>query len=118
MFLSDTNQYIELTISSVTLSGVHVAVDYADHTSRIPVGGNENLTVTGISAVKIVKEPPSGKQRQIKNITIYNPNATTIGVTVSQVYSGTSRIRKVATIGSGQTLQYSMNLGWAVVDIQ
>ena len=115
MFLSDINQTLQITLASDPASGVQVAIDYADHTSRIPVAGNVNLTVTGTSTTTVLTPAPTGQQRQIKNITIYNPNTSLVDITVSQVYSGTSRTRKVAQVGSGQTLQYSMNLGWAVI---
>jgi hypothetical protein len=112
MFLTDINQTLQITLASDPASGVQVAIDYADHTSRIPVAGNLNLTVTGTLVTTILTSAPAGQQRQIKNITIYNPNISSVDVTISQVYSGISTIRKFSQIGSGKTLQYSMNLGW------
>lgn len=113
MFLSNPNQLLTLSSNLDPVSALSVNIDYADHTSRIPVAGNVSLLVTGTSSV-LLSGAPAPNQRQIKNISIFNPNILPIEITIKQTYP-TQIIRKVETIEENQTLQYSEHKGWTLV---
>lgn len=113
MFLSNANQSLTVTMSPAPVSAVSINIDYADHTARIPVAGNSSLQVTGTSST-LITGATSPNQRQIKNISIFNPNSTPVEITIKQTYP-TEIIRKVETIEQNQTLQYSEHKGWTLV---
>ena len=71
------------------------------------------MQVTGTSST-LITGAVSPNQRQIKNISIFNPNSTPIEITIKQTYP-TEIIRKVETIEENQTLQYSEHKGWTLV---
>lgn len=113
MFLSNANQSLTMLMSPAPVSAISVNIDYADHTSRIPVAGNTSLQVSSVSSV-LITGATSPNQRQIKNISIFNPNILPIEITIKQTYP-TEIIRKVETIEENQTLQYSEHKGWSLV---
>lgn len=116
MFLSDTNQSLKITLEeAISVSSLHVNIDYADHTSRIPVAGNTLTLVSSITGTTVLNAATSPNQRQIKNISIYNADTITHNLIISQVYSGTEISRKRESITSGQTLQYSAHKGWSLI---
>lgn len=108
MFLT-ANQTLEIQLSASPVSALQVAIDYADHTTRIPVAGNVTIPVSSTTTIIL-----SGTTRQIKNITIFNPNILPeIEVKIVQNYP-TPVIRKVAKIYPNQTLQYTDRTGWSI----
>lgn len=113
MFLSNANQSLTITMSPAPVSAVSINIDYADHTARIPVAGNSSLQVTGTSST-LITGATSPNQRQIKNISIFNPNILPVEITIKQVYPP-ELIRKVATLQYNQTLQYTDYNGWDVL---
>lgn len=108
MFLT-SNQSLIIQLTTPVVSAIEVVIDYADHTNRIPVAGNLNISVTGSSTTII-----SGMARQIKNITIFNPNSSSVEITVIQNYNTSQVIRKVVTLEQNKTLQYSDHKGWSI----
>ena len=116
MFLSDANQSLKVTLEeAITTSSLHISIDYADHTSRIPVAGNESLLVNNTGITTILNAATSPNQRQIKGISIYNADTISHNITVSQFYSATEITRKKETIPADKTLQYIMHKGWSLL---
>lgn len=107
MFLT-ANQTLEIQLNTPVVSAIQVAVDFADHTNRVPIAGNTSIAVLSSPMVIL-----SGTTRQIKNLTIFNPNTSSVEVTVIQNYP-TQIIRKVATLEQNQTLQYTDHNGWSI----
>lgn len=109
MFLT-ANQTLEIQLNTSPVLPIQVAIDYADHTTRIPVAGNVTIQVTSSPTIIL-----SGTTRQVKNITIFNPNIPPqeIEVKIIQNYP-TPVIRKVANLYSNQTLQYTDHTGWSI----
>jgi hypothetical protein len=116
MFLSDTNQSLKITLEeAINVSSLHVNIDYADHTSRIPVAGNTSILISSTTGTTVLNAATSPNQRHIKNISIYNADDINHNLIISQVYSATEITRKRESLSSGQTLQYSAHKGWSLI---
>jgi len=116
MFLSDTNQSLKITLEeAIVTSSLHVSIDYADHTSRIPVAGNESLSISTTGVNTILNPATSPNQRQIKGISIFNADTISHNITISQFYSATEITRKKEQIPADKTLQYIMHKGWSLL---
>jgi hypothetical protein len=108
MFLTD-NQTLEIQLGTTPVSAIQVAIDYADHTARIPVAGNITIPVSSSPTIIL-----SGTTRQIKNITIFNPNSLpAIEIKIIQNYP-VPVVRKVVDLYPNQTLQYTDRTGWSI----
>lgn len=115
MILDTTLKTIEIVLAGAkTTNDCEYTVDYADTnsgTTFVPAG---SMGVTnGTSAVTAVPAP-TGVQRHVKALTVYNADTVSSTVTV-RMYDGTNRRILIKTIlASGQSLVWTADVGWSV----
>ena len=119
MILSAPNYLLEFYLDSVPEFQLPFAVSWVDHAPGVTlssIGGTSNST----SLVTLVPAPPANIKRQIQELTIYNPNAASVTVTIQlkNNSAGITSIRKRQILKSKETLQYTENAGWAITDVE
>jgi hypothetical protein len=120
----------KILVSSLVFTGgtgtVHVHASYVDYASGVvtPVQTTTNTIVTNTNNVTVVPSPPAGTQRDVKSISIYNPQAATpsINSTGNQLtVTHTDGVTPIALINGmalqgGYTLEWRDDDGWQLLN--
>lgn len=117
--IPDAGELLEFLLGSApatALPFVVSAVEFDDVNSAVnPV--NQHGVSNGVTAVTIL-DPPSDTDltRQLKAVSIYNPNTGNVDVTIRFNDDGTTRIIIKTTLEPTDTLQYNDGEGFRVID--
>jgi len=117
--IPDTGEILEFLLGGavgVELPFVVSAVEIDDVQRELsPL--NQHGTSNGVTAVTILDQPSDTElSRQLKALSIYNPNATSATVTIRFNDNATTRIILVTTLEQFDTLQYNDGEGFRVID--
>jgi len=114
--LTDTDD----TLQVVTASGVSTITMQAtwfDSTTSANTPSVSEAAVTTPATTTLVSSPAASTQRIIKNITIYNSHASSSNLITIQHYNGTTAfVQYKYTLLAGETLQWTLNEGFSVLD--
>lgn len=116
IILGDTNDIVRVvTASAVSTMNVYAA--WADITTTALTPGMTNTLITTATTTTVVAAPGASTQRQVKVLTIYNSHASSSNATTVEVYDGTNAAVLIKyTILAGETLQYTDDGGFVVID--
>jgi len=117
--IADTGEILEFLLGGavgVELPFVVSAVEIDDVQRELsPI--NQHGTSNGVTAVTILDQPSDTElSRQLKALSIYNPNAANTTVTLRFNDNATTRIILVVTLEQFDTLQYNDGEGFRVID--
>ncbi|ALN79515.1 hypothetical protein [Lysobacter antibioticus] len=118
MILLNDLQVLQIVLSgAVATSQPHFYAGYVDLASGIlstpaPVTGTTNST----TAVTWVAAPAASTVRQVKALSLYNADTSSVTATVRVNDNGTNRTLRVVTLLPGQSLEYVDTAGWSVAD--
>jgi hypothetical protein len=118
-YLSGTNQSIEAVMgAAVNTTAPFYTVSWQDVTSAgmtIPQSSTQG-TLNGLTDVTITAAPSASTTRQIAHINIYNSDAVAVTVYVMKDDGGTEYTLVKAQLNPGNTLQWSRDGGWSIVN--
>lgn len=116
MLLDSTLRKLQVVLGEAhTTNALAVVASYFD--SGTPNGGGPALSVTnGTTPVDIVGAPSSGYKRQVNELTVFNADTVSHGVTVRYNDNTTLYTIIKVTLQAGETLTYSKSLAWRVQD--
>lgn len=80
-----------------------------------PNGGPQLANTNGTSVVDIVAAPATGYIRQVNELTVFNADTVSHGVTVRYNDNGTTYTIVKVTLAAGTSLTYSKALGWSIL---
>lgn len=91
-------------------------VDRGDAYQRLNEIGSNELVTNSTTAVEVVPAPAASETRQIKTLTVYNPDTIPASVTIR--YNDNSTIRRIITrtVRPGETLEYEDDKGWNLIE--
>ena len=115
----DTGELLEFLLGSSPASQLPSLVSYVefDDINREATTENQHTVSNNTTPVTIL-DPPSDVElsRQVKAISIYNPNTGNVTVTLRFNDNATTRIILVTTLEPSDTLQYNDGEGFRVID--
>jgi len=115
MILDTTSKSIEVVLSAAPVANqAQICASYADMDTSTLVPGSNDLLSNGTTAVTAVAAPAASKQRQLKYLSIYNNDTSSITVTVRLNNGGTIRNASSYTLSPQQTLQWTADQGFYV----
>lgn len=115
MILDTATRKLQVVLSEAkTTNDCPVVASYFD-SAATPSGGPSLSNTNGTTAVDIVAAPAASAIRQVNELTVFNADTVSHGVTVR--YNDNSTLYSIikATLAPGYTLTYSKSLGWAVM---
>jgi len=110
MIVLTSTDTLRVVLAAAPLAECPVWASWADEGAS-PAIGRSSSASTGTTAATIVAAPASSHQRVVRSVSIYNPNASAVTVTVSAFDGVTSRIIRSETISGGRSLEYNTD-GW------
>ncbi len=119
MILSTSNYLLEFYLGSSVGTQLPFAVSWVDHADKVTLGSNGGVSNNTLS-VTIVPAPTGTTKRQIQELSIYNPNASDVTVTVvlkNISVPSFSSVRKKQTLKPKESLQYTENSGWVLTEL-
>jgi hypothetical protein len=117
MILDSITKSLQFVLSAtVATTQLPCVTSWSDVTSTTTTAGAADTVTNNTTAVTIVAAPASSTQRSVTFISIYN--ADTAAATVIVNYNDNSTLRKLVsiTLQPGETLQFSNDDGWTVID--
>lgn len=115
----DTGERLQFFLGGAPVSQLPYLSSFVefDDTQRAAELINKNGVSNSATPVDLV-EPPAqdGLERQLKALSIYNPNAAVTTVTIQLDDNGTARIIVVVNLNQGDSLQYIDTRGFFVLD--
>ena len=118
MILDTTTRMIEVLLGGAPVVQCPIVAAFADHTTTAFTPGLSQTQTNGVTAVTAVAAPVASTQRQVKWLSVYNPNAADVVVTVQLNDNATLRIMVKKTLTTGQVLQYVDGSGWQVIVVE
>lgn len=117
MILDNVNRKIEVVLSEAQVTNPCAIVgSFFDNAATPPNGGGPTLVNTnGVTPVTAVAAPLANTYRMVNELTVFNPDTVSHGVTVRYNDNGTIYVIMKATLAPGYTLTYSKSQGWAVM---
>jgi hypothetical protein len=115
IFLDATTKSLEIVLGAVVATNqLPVTASYADLDTVSITPGSSDTASNSTSVVTVVAAPASGKQRQLKFLSVYNADTQDAVVTVQ--LNNNSTVRKLVsfTLAIGETLLYREKRGWEV----
>lgn len=117
MILQNTTDSIQIKLGGViTSSQLDFVSHWVDVTSTGYSPGRTNGTSNSTTAVTIVGSPASSTTRKVRRFTIYNSDTVSATVIVYFNDNGTLRTQTKSTLSSGDTLEYTEDLGFRVLN--
>jgi hypothetical protein len=116
--LISTSDILRIVTSAAV--STHVQTSWIDKTgSSLGASGRQNTVITTASTTTIVPAPGSSVDRAIKSIFIRNTHATNAQTVTLQMFDGTTSV-DIASVNltAGESLQYTDELGFLVLDFQ
>lgn len=118
MYLSNTNQHLRAKLSgTVATNQPEYTSSWQDITSAgmtLPMSSNAGQ-LNNTTGVDLVDAPSASTTRQIVHYTIYNNDTSAVTVEVYKHQAGTDRTVAMVVLQSGDTLQWSRDLGFQVL---
>lgn len=115
----DTGERLQFFLGGAPVSQLPYLSSFVefDDTQRAAELINKNGVSNSGTAVDLI-EPPAqdGLERQLKALSIYNPNTAITTVTIQLDDNGTARIIVVVNLNQGDSLQYIDTKGFFVLD--
>lgn len=101
--------------ATVTTNQMQCVANYSDATQSGYVGATTVINTNNSTAVDIVPAPAAGV-RDVDYINIYNRDTVSQSVTVRYNDNGTTYVLIVATLLTGEQLNYTHGSGWCALD--
>ncbi len=116
MFFLNTNaKSLELVLGGAKATvDLPFTVTWADLTTTTFTPSANEGTTNGTTPVTIVVAPPTGTNRQIKFLSVYNADSRASRITV-QINDGSERIILSPLLGLMESLVYDEHNGWQVL---
>lgn len=116
MILDATTRKLQVVLSEAkTTNDCAVVASWFD-SGTTPTGGPQLANTNGVTAVDVVSAPASGYIRQVNELTVFNADTVSHGVTVRFNDNATLYTIIKASLLTGETLTYSKSLGWHTLD--
>jgi hypothetical protein len=117
LVLDATTREIEILLAAaVATTQLPITAHYVDVTTTAYTPGSANTATNGTTAVDAVDAPGASTQRNVKHLTVYNADTAAATVTVRYDDNATTRILVKITLAVSDTLQYTDEEGWSVID--
>lgn len=116
MRLTATTHSIELITSAAGSIAWHAVFNNLTATDSAALDGQGNITTA--TTTSIVAAPAASEQRDVMNLQVRNYGAASNGITIQKNVSGTLHALFKATLAAGETIQFSANKGFEVLDAQ
>jgi len=117
--ISDTGEVLQFLLSGAVASELPFIVSAVeiDDIQRELSPLNQHGTSNGVTPVTILDEPSDTElSRQLKALSIYNPNVANVTLTLRFNDNATTRIILTTTLEQFDTLQYNDGEGFRVID--
>jgi hypothetical protein len=114
--LAATTSSLEVLLGGViTTSQLPFVTSYADLTTTTFTAGSLTGATNSTTAVTIAAAPAASTQRQVKSINVYNADTVSTTVTIRYNDNATTRILVKAVLATGESLVYTQDAGWQVI---
>jgi hypothetical protein len=115
--LVTTTQSLEIDLgAAVAASEMQVSAEWIDHTTTSDTPGHTDSASNGTTAATIVAAPASSTYRIVKHLSIYNKDTAPAVVTVQFNNNSTLRELIVAHLVPGNSITWSPEAGWQLVN--
>jgi hypothetical protein len=117
--IPDTGELLEFLLGGASVSPLPFIVSAIelDDVNREFIPLNQHGVSNGVTPVTILDQPSDTElSRQLKALSIYNPNVANTTVTIRFNDNATTRIILVTTLEQFDTLQYNDGEGFRVID--
>lgn len=116
MILDATTRKLQVVLAEAkTTNDCPVVASWFDSSTTLN-GGPSLSNSNGVTAVDIVAAPAASTIRQVNEITFWNADTVTHGVTIRYNDNGTTYNIIKATLLTGESLSYSKDMGWRTLD--
>jgi len=117
MLLDTTTKSLEIYLGAiVTANQPQIVVFLVDHTSTTATPKGFDTETNNTTPITMVGAPDSSVQRQVKTISIYNADTSSVTIYVRLNNNGTYRLIIKTTLAPYETLHYKQETGWFVTD--
>lgn len=118
MYLDSTAKSLEAFMGeAVTTTNPVYYVSYNDHTTSLLTPGDTQGSLNGVTDVTILAAPTASTQRQVTCLSIYNGDTVTHTVSIQKDVSATEYLIIKVTLAVGESLQWTRESGWRVMDV-
>lgn len=117
LILASTSDKISVVTNSS--ADVDVQASFVDYASGVVTLGRSNATINSATTTDIVAAPASGKQRNVKHLSIRNRHASTSqSITLLHTAGATVVELFTAFLNPGEELMYDGEGGFGVYDVR
>lgn len=114
--LAATTSSLEVLLAgAIATNQLPFVTSYADLTTTTFTAGSLTGQSNSTTAVTIVAAPGASTQRQVKSINVFNADTVSATVTIRYNENSTFRIIVKATLATGESLIYTQDAGWQVI---
>jgi len=116
IILAATTSKLQIVLGGSVGTQLPVVACYGDHTSSTYTPGAGTTQSNDTTAVDIVAAPAASTQRQVKFLSVYNPNGSAVTVTVRYNDNATVRTLWTGSLAAGDSLFFLDTIGFYVLD--
>jgi len=115
IILSETTDNLQVVLGgAITTNQLQCFTSWRDRTSSTFVAGRTVTNTNNTTDVNLAAAPASSTQRVIDLIMVYNRDTVNATVTIKLDANGTEYILFVATLATGESIQYQEGVGFSV----
>lgn len=116
--LSSTTDNLQVVLNAAhTSAALQCMASWRDITTTAYTPGRTRSTTNGTTDVNIVAAPASSTQRVVDFLSVYNSDTAAKTVTIKYDDNGTEAILWKGALAVGETLLYTDNLGFQLLDL-
>lgn len=118
MYLSNTTHSLRIVLTGAAATELQWVASYQDVTSTgmtLPMLSNQGNT-NDTTAVTMVAAPAASTTRQITHVSVYNSNSSAVTARIYKDISGTEFALCQVLLQVGNTLEWSREGGWSVLN--
>jgi len=117
IILTNTTDNVQVKLAgNITTSQLSCFASYRDTTTTSITPGRNVSNTNNTTAVNIVTSPSASTQRVVEYLSVYNSDTTNATVTFQFSDNGTIYELIVATLSTGEKLEYQEGFGFACLD--